>query len=289
MGECIMALGTFDGVHRGHQAVIRAAVTVAQQLNIHAAVFTFADHPQSKLTGKRVGLLCTLAQRIELLRQAGAQAVAVEEFEAVQELSPSAFVGLLVEKYHVRGLVCGADFRFGKNGAGDSECLAKLCAERGLSFQKVQFEWDDEAQKISSRSIRSAVAAGEMERAARDLGRPFCVQGTVVHGKGLARKWGTPTINLRLPTELVAPRYGVYETRVTVDGNVYKGVTNVGVRPTFDDGDNPNVETFILEGTFDQISAAKVEFVRFIRPETAFADEKSLQIQIEQDIRSVLS
>ncbi len=282
-----MALGTFDGVHRGHAALLSAAARKAKKLNICAAAFTFADHPLEKLTGQRVGLLCTLSQRIELLRQAGANVVAVENFGDVCDLSPQAFVELLVTKYRVKGLVCGSDFRFGKGGTGDSKTLQSLCAARGIEFEEVSFVLDETGEKISSGRIREMIAAGEMLAAEKALGRPYFVEGQVCRGKGLARQWHTPTINLALPEELIAPRFGVYQSRVYVSGGCYEGITNVGSRPTFDDGKTPNVETYILEGEFDRIEQAKVELLRFIRPEKKFDDEKSLQEQIQKDIQFV--
>ena len=287
MNEYIMALGTFDGVHRGHDALVKAASATAKQLNKRTAVFTFADHPLEKLTGQRVGLLVTLGAKIVLLRAAGADVVAAEPFEEVCALSPEEFVDLLQSRYRAAGLVCGADFRFGKGGAGDAHILQKLCEDRGMSLQVLSFVRDETGKKISSSRIREMIRQGDMERAASALGRPFFIEGEVCHGKGLARTWNTPTINLRLPEELVYPRFGVYQTLVWIEGKCYKGITNVGLRPTFDDGKVPNVETFILEGTFKEISQAKVELIRFVREEKKFPDEKSLQLQIAKDIEFV--
>ena len=287
MTEYIMALGTFDGVHLGHVALLREAAQMAKKLNIRAAAFTFADHPQERLTSQRVGLLCTLSQRIALLRKAGADMVAVENFADICDLSPEEFVELLVTKYHVRGLVCGSDFRFGKGGKGDKKILANLCAARHLSFSEISFVRDEAGQKISSGHIRSLVSAGAVDAAAELLGRPFFIEGEVRRGKGVARQWNTPTINLPLPEELIIPRFGVYQSRVYIGDKGYEGITNVGCRPTFDDGACPNVETYILQGEFSKIRQAKVELLRFIRPEKKFEDEKSLQLQIQKDIRFV--
>ena len=288
MEKYVMALGTFDGVHRGHAALLYAASKTARKLNMHAAAFTFADHPLEKLTGQKVGLLCTLSQRIALLRQAGADMVAVENFADICDLSPEEFVELLVNKYHVKGLVCGSDFRFGKGGAGNGTMLASLCAARGLEFEEVSFVLDAAGEKIASARIRKMVAAGEMQGAETALGRPFFVEGQVRCGKGLARRWHTPTINLALPEELVLPAFGVYQSRVLVNGVYYDGITNVGVRPTFEDGSQPNVETYILEGDFDRIECARVELIRFIRPERKFENEQDLCQQIRKDIQEAL-
>ena len=287
MNKTIIALGTFDGVHLGHTALIDAACAAAKKLNITPAVFTFADHPAERLTGKKVGWLITAEQKIELLKAAGAEKVYIKPFDEVCGLSPDAFVDGLVLIAGAVGLVCGEDFRFGKGGAGDTAYLQKLCDERGLSLQVVGFVRDDTGEKIASRRIRQCIAAGDMSSAAGALGRAFFIEGEVRHGKGLAHQWGTPTINMELPKQLVTPRFGVYQTRVTVGDQVYDGITNVGCRPTFDDGKTPNVETYILNGKFDRIERAKVEFIRFIRPERQFADESALVAQIQKDIELV--
>ncbi|MBR5782821.1 MAG: bifunctional riboflavin kinase/FAD synthetase [Clostridia bacterium] len=287
MNTCVMALGTFDGVHLGHAALIGAAAQRAKQLNISTAVFTFGDHPLEKLTGRKVGLLVPLKERIKLLRQAGADVVAVENFEDVCNFSPEEFVDFLVSKYRVRGLVCGTDFRFGKGGIGDAQMLKTLGARRNLSVLVVSFVLDGAGKKISSGNIRKMISKGDMRSAAASLGRPYYIEDDVRHGKGLAHQWGTPTINLPLPAELVYPKFGVYQTQVTVSGKTYDGITNVGCRPTFDDGKTPNVETYILDGSFESIAAARVEFVRFIREEIKFENEAALQAQIAKDIEKI--
>lgn len=289
MKHYIMALGTFDGVHRGHVALLNKAAFLARKLNIDTAAFTFADHPMEKLSGQKVGLLCTLSQRIRFLKQAGADVVAVENFADVCDLSPEAFVQLLVEKYNIKGLVCGSDFRFGKAGAGDVGMLARLCAQQGLAFDTVAFVVDETGEKISSSRIRQMITCGEMSAAAAALGRPFSIEGKVCNGKGLARTWHTPTINQSLPEELVSLCFGVYQSKVHIQGACYDGITNVGCRPTFDDGKIPNIETYILDGNFGKIEKARIELIRFIRPEEKFKDEKSLQEQIQKDIHFVKS
>lgn len=287
MNKTIIALGTFDGVHLGHTALIDAACAAAKKLNIASAVFTFADHPAEQLTGKKVGWLVTAEQKIELLKAAGADKVFVKPFGEICNFSPSEFVDRLLLMAGAVGLVCGEDFRFGKDGAGDTAYLQQLCNERGLSLQVVGFVRDETGEKIASRRIREYIAAGDMQNAAKALGRTFFIEGQVRHGKGLAHRWGTPTINMELPEQLVTPKFGVYRTRVTVEGKTYDGITNVGSRPTFDDGTTPNVETYILDGKFDSIERAKVEFLKFIRPEQQFADESALVAQIQKDIESI--
>ncbi len=277
----------FDGVHRGHALLVKTASEMAQQLNMDTAAFTFADHPQEFLGGKKVGLICTLAERESLLKAAGADVVVVENFADVRDFSPQEFVDFLVKKYHVGGLVCGKDFRFAKGGAGDSKTLETLCKSKGLEFKEVEFVVDGAGEKISSRRIREMLENAQMQQVSRALGRPFSFEGEVLHGKGLARKWQTPTINQVLPREVTPIAKGVYQSRVYVDGKMYAAVTNIGNRPTFDDGDFINAETHILEGSFSDIEWARVELMHFIRPEQKFENEKDLQKQIKRDIAVV--
>ncbi len=282
-----MALGMFDGVHLGHISLIETAFQMAQQLNMDTAAFTFADHPQEFLGGQKVGLICTLSQRRDLLKAAGAKLVAVENFVDMRDFSPQEFVDFLIQKYHVGGLVCGKDFRFAKGGAGDSKTLETLCKSKGLVFKEVEFVVDGEGEKISSRRIREMLGNAQMQRVSQALGRPFFFEGEVFCGKGLARKWQTPTINQALPEELTPIARGVYQSRVYVDGKAYAAITNIGKRPTFDDGDFINAETHILEETFSEIEWARVELLHFIRPEQKFENEKDLLLQIKRDIEIV--
>lgn len=282
-----MALGMFDGVHRGHALLVKTAFQMAQQLNMNTAAFTFADHPQEFLGDRKVGLICTFEERRKLLQAAGADVVVVENFADIRDFSPQQFVEFLVKKYHVGGLVCGKDFRFAKDGAGDSETLKTLCKLRGLKFKEVEFVLDGAGEKISSRHIREMLEKAQMQQVSRALGRPFSFEGKVFHGKGLARKWQTPTINQVLPAELTAVARGVYQSRVYVDGKAYNAITNIGKRPTFDDGDFINAETHILEETFSDIERARVELLHFIRPEKKFENEQDLLRQIKKDIETV--
>ena len=287
MDKYIYALGTFDGVHLGHQALLAAAAQMAAQTGAMPGAYTFTHLPRETVANCRIGMLTTAEQRYALLEAAGAEKVVAEDFCKVKELSPEQFIYYLCGVHGAEGFVCGKDFRFGKNGAGDADALRRICRRLGKEVQVLDFLQDARGEKLSSRHIRTYVSDGNMEAARAAMGRPFFVEGKVQQGKGLARQWGTPTLNIALPEELVLPRFGVYATDVTVEGKVYRGVTNVGIRPTFDDGDKPNTETYVLDGDFDAVSQAKVEFLQFIRSEKNFADEKSLQLQIAKDIQTV--
>ncbi len=287
MDQYIYALGTFDGVHLGHRLLLSAAENLGKQAGAQAAAYTFDALPEKSMTPTATGMLNTVEQKIQLLQQAGAKKVAIEPFEKVRRLSPQQFIYYLTGAFGAAGFVCGRDFRFGKGGVGNARTLQSICKSLGKECKVVDFLTDEQGEKISSRRIRQLIGQGEMEQCTALLGRHFFIEGQVRHGKGLAHQWGTPTINLALPVGLVQPKFGVYETLVTVEGKAYRGITNVGIRPTFADGQEPNVETYILEGAFERITAAKVEFLRFVRPERSFADEKSLQMQIAKDIQTL--
>lgn len=286
MKKCVVALGTFDGVHLGHQKVIMQALEIARQLNTELKAFTFSDHPREKLTGGHIGLITSVAERERRLRALGVAQVISVPFDSVRALSPEEFLFYLIGQYGAVHFVCGTDFRFGNKGAGDFEAMCAICRRTGTECTCVDFALDRSGNKISSRVIRELIEKGDLPRANALLGKPFVIEGDSRHGKGLARTWGTPTVNLPLPNNLVVPRFGVYAATAVVNGIAYPAVTNIGVRPSFDDGTVPNVETYILEGEFDQIESVGVRPLLFLRPEIKFDDTKSLQLQIEKDIQN---
>lgn len=282
MKSCVMALGMFDGVHLGHLRVLSAAADIAEQLHIPLYVLTFRDHPRTAL-GTPTKLICSTEEKIARLKAAGADEVIALPFASVRDLSPEGFIYYAIGQYGARFFVCGADYRFGKNGAGDVKTLEKLCAECGKGMKSVAFATDETGEKISSRAIREKIEQGDCEGVRATLGRYFSIESSTVHGKGLAHQWGTPTINQVLPDDMLLPKYGVYATLATVAGKCYPAVTNVGIRPTFADGNTPTVETYLLDGRFSEIQNVCVEFVRFLRSERPFADAEALQKQIHAD------
>lgn len=283
MKSYVIALGNFDGVHLGHQKVILKAKQIAEQQNLGLKVFTFSDHPRQSL-GQSVALLTTTEQKLKRLKDLGVAEVVAEPFAKMRDLSPEMFIYYLIGHQNGVHFVCGEDFHFGKNGAGTVELLQQLCKQTGTDVTAVEFALDENGQKISSRLIRSYITDGAMEKATESLGAYYCLENHTVHGKGLAHTWGTPTVNQPLPDGLVCPRFGVYATLAELSGKFYKSVTNVGVRPTFSDGDTPNMETYILDNDIGEISEMRLHFVKFLRPEQQFSDEKSLQNQIVKDV-----
>ena len=283
----VIALGFFDGVHLGHGALLKKTLERAAALGVHSAAFTFDRSPREFVTGERVPLLTDTVEREYLVTaHYGLGELLVEPFDKAMMTMPwEVFLTeLLVKKYGAVHLVAGHDYRFGHKNGGTSELLVQKCAELGIGcdiIPKVELD----GVTVSSTYIRSLVEAGEMERAARFLGHPYAVRGTVCHGYGIGKKRLFPTANLALDEHAILPAFGVYATRVHVDGKVYAGVTNVGVRPTVGTGEEASLETYVLDFAGDIYGKElRVEFLKFLRPEQKFESTAALHERIEKDI-----
>ena len=274
----IFALGFFDGVHLGHQALLKECLSLAAQMNCETAAITFDQHPKSLFAGP-VPLISTVRDRQRLLQQYGINHIHTYPVtREVMGMPWETFLEELVERGAV-GFVCGDDFHFGRKGEGNPQKLTEFCAERGLPCRVVSEQTLD-GKRISSTRIRSKIEEGNMESATRLLGHPHTLTGTVVHGQQLGRKLGFPTANLLLPEGTVTPKFGVYACRAIVDGVSYPAVTNVGTRPTVA-GSGITVEPWILDFEGDLYDREIVlEFYYFLRPEMKFPDLAGLQQEI---------
>ena len=274
----IFALGFFDGVHLGHQALLRECCRLAAEMNCGTAAITFEHHPKSLFAGP-VPLISTVSDRIHLLEQYGIGHVRVYPVTHDVMGKPwEEFLGELVA-LGAAGFVCGDDFHFGRKGEGNSEKLAQFCAAHNLPCRVVSEQTLD-GKRISSTRIRAKIEEGNMESATRLLGHPHTLTGMVVHGHQLGRTLGIPTANLRLPEGTVVPKFGVYACRAEIDGKTYPAVTNIGTRPTVA-GAGITVEPWILDFSGDLYGRQiRVEFYRFLRPEMKFPDLQSLQQEI---------
>lgn len=278
----VFALGFFDGVHVGHQALLRECVRLAGELDCQPAAITFDTHPQALTAGKAPGLLNTGSDRIRLLRRFGVGPVYTLYFnEEIRTMAWQDFFRELLS-CGAGGLVCGSDFRFGYRGEGNAEKLALSCAAAGIPCVVVPEQCVD-GIRVSSTHIRGLLERGLMETATRFLGHPHVLTGTVVSGRRLGRTLGVPTANLRLPEGILAPKFGVYACRVTVDGRDYAAVANVGTRPTVE-GHHITVEPWILDFAGDLYGREiTLEFYRFLRPEMKFDSLEALRQQIQSD------
>lgn len=278
----IFALGFFDGVHLGHQALLSACRELAQQLGCGTAAITFDAHPKSLFSKNLPGLISTTRDRELLLNAYGIQTVHI--FPVTREVMSTPwdqFLKQLIQK-GAAGFVCGDDFRFGRCGEGNVEKLQAFCLQRNLPCIIVP-EQTLKSKRISSSLIRGLIESGEMESATRYLGHPHILTGQVLHGQKLGRTLGVPTANLQIPAGITVPKFGVYACRAIVDGSSFPAVTNVGIRPTVS-GNGITVEPWILDFTGDLYGKEiRLEFYRFLRCEKKFSDLAALKQQIHDD------
>jgi riboflavin kinase/FMN adenylyltransferase len=284
----VLALGNFDGLHRGHMKIIDRVRRRAGERGGTPAAMTFDPHPSRVLRpDKAPPLLMTTAQKLEALGRAGMQGVAVVRF--THELStwdPERFVRtVLVEWLRVAEVWVGANFLFGHDRAGTFTVLRSLGARYGFRAEKIDpVRYKDFV--VSSTRIRRLVSEGRVDEAAALLGHHFFLDGTVTRGAGRGRDIGFPTANLCTDNELVPPS-GVYATLVTIDGVVHPSVTNIGVRPTFADTDRTTIEAHVFDVNRDVYGdQLRLSFVQRLRDERAFPDVDALRAQIDADCRS---
>ena len=282
MKEKIFALGFFDGVHLGHQALLEQCVEMARELDAETAAITFDAHPKSLFTSQVPPLINSTEDRKLLLSRFGmAEIRTFPVIRQVMTMPWQDFLGDLLEDGAV-GFVCGNDFRFGARGEGSGETLLADCRERGRPCTIVEEQTVD-GLRISSTHIRQLIEAGETETANRFLGHPHLLTGTVVPGKQLGRTLGIPTANLHLPEGIVCPRFGVYACKARIDGEIYLAVTNVGVRPTVS-GQGITIEPWILDFSGDLYGKTiTLEFHHFLRPEQKFPSLAELKSAIEEN------
>ncbi len=278
----IYALGFFDGVHLGHQALLKACRALAEEKGCLSGVVTFSGHPQTLISGNQPALLNTDEDRKRLLLTYGVDKVVFLPFdEQLMKTHWSVFLTQLLE-INAAGFVCGSDFRFGAEGSGTAEKLAAFCENRNLAYTVVPQQMIGDI-RVSSTYIRTLVESGEMEKTKEFLGHPHILTGKVIAGRGLGHTIGIPTANLAVPAGLALPKKGVYACKVHTDDGAYMAVTNVGSRPTVE-GHHITVEPWILD--FDGDLYGKeitLVFCRFLRPEKKFDSLEELKAEIEKN------
>ena len=288
MNHTVIALGFFDGVHRGHGALLSKTVERARELGVTAAVFTFDRPPKEVVTGKPVYLINSPEDRRGLIERIyGIRDVILAPFDqAMMTMRGEDYIRMLIRDYGAVHFVAGHDHHFGHKNEGNPELLQAKCRELGLGcdiIPKVEIE----GITVSSTYIRSLVQAGDMERAADFLGHRHFLSQTVQHGQRLGRTIGIPTVNLAVPEHVLAPAHGVYVTEVFLpDGRRCAGVTNVGTRPTVSDSDRVSVETYLLGFEGDLYGQElRVEFCRRLRGEQRFDTLEALRQEIQRNIQ----
>lgn len=281
----ILALGNFDGVHRGHAKIIELVRRRADECGATAIALTFDPHPSRIVRpDKAPPLLMTGAQKIAALADAGMAGIAVVRFtEELSRWEPETFVrAVLVEWLGVAEVWVGANFLFGHNRAGNFSLLRSLGARYGFRAEKIDPVRYREFV-VSSTRVRRLIAEGRVDEAGALLGHHFMLEGTVTRGEGRGRQLGFPTANLSTDNELFPPN-GVYATAVLMDGEIHAAVTNVGVRPTFGASSSPVVESHLFDIDRELYGRGiRVAFIQRLRDELAFPDPDALREQIARD------
>ena len=281
----VVALGAFDGVHKGHAQVIKKARDIATAQGLPLTVWSFAEPPRNFFVPMFVPILTDKKEKNSLMRKLGVDVFFCVPFdENIASMSAEDFFyDLLLNKLHATHLVCGFNFTFGARGAGNTDLLEKLCSSNGVGLTVVPPVVSD-SLTVSSSAIREAIENGDVKLANSLLGRPYSITKKVVNGQHLARTLGFPTANQLYPENKAVLRYGVYSVRATVGRKKHLGISNVGIRPTVN-GSLLCVETHILDFDGDLYGKSlTVEFLDFIRPEQKFPSIDALAKQIKRDL-----
>ncbi len=283
---CIAVLGMFDGIHLGHRALISEAVELKKQHRLPVVMYTFTDHPRNRMPGgEQIPLIMTNREKTELSGQLGVDAIVFDEFtDAFRRLSPQAFIrSVLLERLQVKYVVVGENYRFGYRHEGDYQLLHQYPQFFSVVVKPCQTV---DGHTVSSSRIRHLVTTGQIEEANRLLGRPFLLEGEVVHGRKVGRELGFQTANLHVDKAHLLPMPGVYLTRAQIKGKRYPALTNIGNNPTFG-LDTVQIETHILDFK-DNIYQKRMSvlFLRYVRKEIRFSGREQLIEQLAYDIQS---
>lgn len=284
MNKTIYALGFFDGVHIGHQALLSACRSLAEEQDCAAGVVTFGTHPEALVLHNTPRLINSPKDREWLLKEKfDMDTVVTLPFdEQMRTMVWQDFLQVLREKFGAIGFVCGADFRFGYRGKGNAALLEDYCRKEGLPCAVIPDQTIDSI-RVSSTYIRQQLESGDMATAVKFLGHPHVLSGTVIHGRAIGRKIGVPTANIVIPEGLAVPKFGVYACSCLIDGVRYPAVTNLGTRPTVE-GRHIRVESWIQDYSGDLYDRELlVEFHYFLRPEQKFPTLEALKEEIHRN------
>ena len=281
-----VAVGAFDGFHVGHQRIVRELVDCGRKASLATVIYTFRRNP--KLTTRSIqGLLTTNSERVEYAGMAGVDSIVLEDFSArFQGLPADVFVReVLIDRLNAQVVVVGRDFHFGKGRAGDAEAMSRMLESAGRKLIVVAPVMVD-GEQCSSSIVRTAIAEGDVERAARLLGRAYSIEGVIVTGNHMGGRLGFPTANVEVPDPVkMLPGNGVYAVRAVVEGTIVNGVCNIGVRPTIVAASRRTVEVHLLD--FDRQvygHLVSIQFVARLRDEVHFASPAALVKQISRDV-----
>ncbi|MBQ6173670.1 MAG: bifunctional riboflavin kinase/FAD synthetase [Clostridia bacterium] len=281
---CVLVLGMFDGVHRGHQALLERGMKLARERRVPLTVCTFEPHPMEVLRPDLAPRrLTTPIERARLMAAFGADVLAEIRFtRTLADLEPEAFLADMTARFRPPAVVCGYNFSYGRDGRGDGDSLSAWASAHGFLAEIVPAVCDG-GKPVSSTRIRGCLSAGDVAEAARLLGHDYSLTGPVQHGKRQGRTMGFPTVNVRIPPHKILPSYGVYACTVTYRGAEHPGIVNVGRHPTLPEG-GVTVEAHILDDAPDLYGeTVRVTFLRHLRPEKPFRSKEELTAQIAHD------
>jgi riboflavin kinase/FMN adenylyltransferase len=287
-GETLLTIGVFDGVHVGHRYLLEKLQQRAAEKNLLSGVVTFNPHPQSVLhPHNQLPWLSNLEDRVRAFQELGVNIVAVLTFAPkVAQLSAREFIFLLKKHLKMQGIMMGPDFVLGRGGEGNINLLRTLGREMKFSVEVIP-PYTINGEVVSSTLIRQALIQGDMRRIERLMGRYFYLRGKVITSDKRGRVLGFPTANLDIKPRQALPGNGIYATITQVDGKQFPSATNIGIRPTFGEGEK-TVETHLLNYQGDLYGKEiRVEFVQKLRDEQRFPSSEELKIQIEKDVRKV--
>lgn len=285
----VLALGSFDGVHHGHQVIIAETIKQAKTMAALSGVFTFHPHPSRVLAPeKAIGLVTALEQKKKIFADLGVERFILKAFDqAFADTDFRDFVERYLLKYlKVKAVVVGEDFHFGRGSVGNAEKMQELGKEYGFRvtvFETIQIK----GVEIRSTLVRKLIKSGEVDKLLKYLGRPFSLVGKVISGDGRGRGLGFPTANLALVADYVIPAYGVYAVNLLINGQKYPAIANIGTRPTFHES-RFSIEIHILDFSDDLYGqVVEVELIKMLRPEKMFDSPDQLVAQIAKDTRYV--
>jgi len=285
LGGCVLTLGNFDGIHLGHRSLIAKTLELSGALSLPSVIWTFKEHPQNLLAGKSIKYVLCAEEKARIIEDSGIDFYYEADFAAFRNLPPLDFIkNELLGRFKVRRAVCGWNFSFGSGGDGSAAQLERLLSENDAGCTVLPPVMSD-GKPISSTRLRALITGGDMEGAAKLLGRLYSFKLPVCEGRKMGRRLGSPTINQLFPLDRATPAYGVYAVYCEAQGRLYKGVANIGVRPTVgQNADAPVCETHIFNFSGDLYNQeVKVLLYKKLRDEKKFAGMDELSEQITKD------
>ena len=284
ISKSVVTIGNFDGVHKGHQVLIKKTVKFANENNLKSIVFTFENHPINYFKNKKIKNIITNSEKISKIKKLGVDILIMIPFDSyMTKISPLEFIKeILIDKLDAKKIIVGHDFTFARRKEGNTKILKEMSFKYRFDLEIVN-SIDINDIRVSSTHIRQLVDNGDVDKVNKYLGYNFLIKGKIIKGKQLGRTIGFPTANIKINDDLLIPKKGVYVTSVYIDDNIYYGATNIGYNPTVK-GESLSIETNILEFSEDIYGKViKLEFLERIRDEKKFNSIDELKLQLKKD------